>query len=59
MVKHWVKVLPAVHWKVKDIPNFREEIENKLLLWYNWFLLAAFDKILQERYMFGEESVSL
>lgn len=46
------KVLPVVHWKVKGIPNFREETESKLLsLLFICLLLTAFDKILQERDM--------
>lgn len=45
-------VLPAVNWKVKGIPNFREETESKLLsLLFICLPLTAFDKILQERDM--------
>lgn len=50
--KH-LKVLPTVSWKVRGTPNFREEIENKLLLLlFTWLL---FGKILQERDMLGED----
>lgn len=46
------KVLPAVNWKVKGIPNFREKTESKLLsLLFICLLLTAFDRILQERDM--------
>lgn len=50
--KHLVKVLPALHWKVKGTFNFKEETENKLVfLLFTWWLLATFGKILQERYV--------